>query len=151
MTVLYASPVRRAISFFATPAPSISSSAARCVSNVDGRPSRLPSDRCAPLQRGTAVRVRDRGVITLPKPLRERYGLGVGNVLDVVDLNGVSVLSPRASVVPELAAETERLRLDVGLSTEDLLASLSAERERATRERYGDAFVDGLATPTAEG
>ena len=95
----------------------------------------------------TAVQVRDRGVVTLPKPLRERYGLGVGDVLDVVDLDGVFVLSPRASVVPELAAEIERLRVEAGLSTEDLLASLRAERERATRERYGDALVDGLATP----
>lgn len=98
----------------------------------------------------TAVQVRDRGVVTLPKPLRERYGLGVGDVLDVLDLDGVFVLSPRASVVPELAAEIERLRLEAGLSTEDLLASLRAERERATRERYGDAFVDGLSTPDVE-
>ena len=99
---------------------------------------------------GTAVQVRDRGVVTLPKPLRERYGLGVGDVLDVLDLDGVFVLSPRASVVPELAAEIERLRLEAGYTTEELLESLRAERERATRERYGDAFVDGLATPEAE-
>ena len=96
---------------------------------------------------GTAVQVRDRGVVTLPKPLRERYGLGVGDVLDVVDLDGVFVLSPRTSVVPELAAEIERLRIEAGLSTEDLLESLRAERERATRERYGDALVDGLTRP----
>ncbi|PAP74557.1 hypothetical protein BSZ37_20470 [Rubrivirga marina] len=101
--------------------------------------------------RGAAVQVRDRGVITLPKPLRERYGLGTGDVLDIVDLDGVFVLSPRASVVPELAAEIERLRVEAGLSTEDLLESLRAERERATRERYGDTLVDGLATPDAEG
>ena len=100
---------------------------------------------------GTAVQVRDRGVVTLPKPLRERYGLGVGDVLDVVDLDGVFVLSPRASVVPELAAEIERLRLEAGLSTEDLIARLHAGRERATRERYGDAFVDGLTTPDVGG
>ena len=97
------------------------------------------------------VQVRDRGVVTLPKPLRERYGLGVGDVLDVLDLDGVFVLSPRASVVPELAAEIERLRLEAGLTTEDLLESLRAERERATRERYGDGLVDGLAAPGSAG
>ena len=95
----------------------------------------------------TAILVRDRGVVTLPKPLRERYGLGTGDVLDVVDLDGVFVLSPRASVVPELAAEIERLCVEAGLSTEEILASLHAGRERATRERYGDPFVDGLAAP----
>ena len=96
-----------------------------------------------------SVQVRDRGVVTLPKPLRERYGLGTGDVLDVLDLDGVFVLSPRASVVPELAAEIERLRVEAGYTTEELLASLRAERERTTRERYGDAFVDGLTTPAA--
>ena len=94
------------------------------------------------------MQVRDRGVVTLPKPLRERYGLGVGDVLDVVDLDGVFVLSPRTSVVPELAAEIERLRIEAGYTTEELLESLRAERERATRERYGDELVDGLARPS---
>ena len=98
------------------------------------------------VQVGT-LQVRDRGVVTLPKPLRERYGLGVGDVLDVVDLDGVFVLSPRASVVPELAAEIERLRLEAGYTTEELLESLRGQRERYVRERYGDAFVDGLPVP----
>ncbi|WP_432280809.1 AbrB/MazE/SpoVT family DNA-binding domain-containing protein [Rubrivirga litoralis] len=99
---------------------------------------------------GTAVQVRDRGVVTLPKPLRERYGLGVGDVLDVLDLDGVFVLSPRASVVPELAAEIERLRLEAGYTTEELLESLRGERERYVRERYGDDFVDGLSVPDSD-
>ncbi len=96
-----------------------------------------------------AVQIRDRGVMTLPKPLRERYGLGTGDVLDVLDLDGVFVLSPRASVVPELAAEIERLRVEAGFTTDELLASLRGERERYTRERYGDALVDGLSIPDA--
>ena len=100
---------------------------------------------------GSAVQVRDRGVVTLPKPLRERYGLGTGDVLDVVDLDGVFVLSPRASVVPELAAEIERLRLEAGYTTEELLESLRGERERYVRERYGDDLVDGLPVPDPNG
>ena len=100
---------------------------------------------------GAAVQLRDRGVVTLPKPLRDRYGLGTGDVLDVVDLDGVFVLSPRASVLPELAAEIERLRLVAGYTTEELLESLRGERERYVRERYGDALVDGLSTPDPDG
>ena len=96
-----------------------------------------------------AVQLRDRGVVTLPKLLRERYGLDAGDVLDVVDLDGVFVLSPRASVVPELAAEIERLRVEAGFTTDELLASLRSERARYTRERYGDAFVEGLSVPDA--
>lgn len=108
------------------------------------------TSRTRSASRRSAVQVRDRGVITLPKPLRERYGLGVGDVLDVVDLDGVFVLSPRASVVPELAAEIERLRIEAGYTTEELLESLRGERERYVRERYGDAFVDGLSVPTPD-
>lgn len=108
------------------------------------------STRRTPRRSSTAVQVRDRGVVTLPKPLRERYGLGPGDVLDVLDLDGVFVLSPRASVVPELAAEIERLRVEAGYTTEELLESLRGERERYVRERYGEAFVDGLTEPGAE-
>ena len=94
-----------------------------------------------------AVQVRDRGVVTLPKSIRERYGLGTGDVLDVLDLDGVFVLSPRTSVVPELAAEIDRLRVEAGVTTEDLVAGLRAERERYARERYGSAVMDSLAVP----
>ena len=69
---------------------------------------------------------------------------------DVLDLNGVFVLSPRASVVPEPAAEIERLRIEAGSTTEELLESLCGERERYVRERYGDAFVDGLSAPDSD-
>ncbi|MGB3542844.1 hypothetical protein [Rubrivirga sp.] len=56
----------------------------------------------------------------------------------------------RAAAVAELAAEIERLRIEAGYTTDELLESLRGERERATRERYGDAFVDGLAAPRSE-
>lgn len=118
------------------------------------RVARPPGARPAPPSEARAVQVRDRGVVTLPKSIRERYGLGTGDVLDVVDLDGVFVLSPRAGLVPELADEIERLRLEAGLTTDDLLAGLRAERERYVRERYGDALVAALpsaATPDAEG
>lgn len=98
-----------------------------------------------------AVQVRDRGVVTLPKSIRERYGLGTGDVLDVLDLDGVFVLSPRTSVVPELAAEIDRLRVEAGVTTEDLVAGLRAERERYARERYGSALMDSLSVPTDPG
>ena len=56
----------------------------------------------------------------------------------------------RGATVAGLAAEIERLRIETGYTTEELLESLRGERERATRERYGDAFVDGLAVPRPE-
>ena len=68
------------------------------------------------------------------------------------DLDADGGLGPNARVaaVAELAAEIERLRIEAGYTTEELLESLRGERERATRERYGDAFVDGLTVPRPE-
>jgi bifunctional DNA-binding transcriptional regulator/antitoxin component of YhaV-PrlF toxin-antitoxin module len=56
------------------------------------------------------IQVRGRGTLTLPVSLREKYRLGDGDPLTVVDLDGAVLLSPRVLVVPGLAAEMERLR-----------------------------------------
>ena len=52
--------------------------------------------------------------------LREKYRLGDGDPLTVVDLDGVVLLTPRVLVVPRLAAEMERLRQAQKLSLKDL-------------------------------
>ena len=77
-----------------------------------------------------AVQVRKRGVVTLPAELREKHGIEEGDTFRLVDLDGVFVLTPMVSMVPELAAEIERLRLEAGLSTEELLQGLREQRER---------------------
>ena len=87
-----------------------------------------------PVEEAT-VQLRDRGVLTLPKAFRERYGLVPGDALRVLDLDGVFVLTPLVPMVPELAREIERLCLEAGLSTEDLLDGL--RRERYAGERFG--------------
>ncbi len=66
------------------------------------------------------IQVRGRGTLTLPATLREKYRLGDGDPLTVVDLDGVVLLTPRVLVVPRLAAEMERLRQAQKLSLKDL-------------------------------
>jgi bifunctional DNA-binding transcriptional regulator/antitoxin component of YhaV-PrlF toxin-antitoxin module len=66
------------------------------------------------------MQVRGRGTLTLPASLREKYRLGEGDPLTVVDLDGAVLLSPRLLVVPRLAAEMERLRRARRLSLKDL-------------------------------
>ena len=84
------------------------------------------------------VQVRDRGVLTLPAELREKYGIQSGDTFRLVDLDGMFVLTPMVPMVPELAREIERARIEAGLSTDDLLRSLREQRERYRREKYGD-------------
>jgi len=85
------------------------------------------------------VQVRDRGVFTLPAEIREKYGIQPGDTFRLVDLDGIFVLTPMVPMVPELAREIERARLEAGLTTDDLLRGLREQRERYHREQRGDA------------
>ena len=82
------------------------------------------------------VQVRDRGVFTLPAEIREKYGIQPGDTFRLVDLDGIFVLTPMVPMVPELAREIEKARLEAGLSTDDLLRGLLEQRERYHDEHY---------------
>ncbi len=84
------------------------------------------------------VQVRQRGTLTLPVELREKYGIQTGDTFRLVDLDGIFVLTPMVTMVPELAREIERLRLEAGLSTDELLAGLREQRERYYAEHYAE-------------
>jgi bifunctional DNA-binding transcriptional regulator/antitoxin component of YhaV-PrlF toxin-antitoxin module len=56
------------------------------------------------------IHLRKRGVLTLPKRLRESYDLHEGDALHLIDLGGVFALTPLRPVVPALAREIERRR-----------------------------------------
>jgi hypothetical protein len=85
--------------------------------------------------RSCVIHLRQRGVLTLPRSLCEKYRLEEGDPLTLVDLDGVLLLSPKLSVLPKLTAEIERLRRDAGLSVDDLLAGLPRQRKPASGRR----------------
>ncbi|MEO7911011.1 MAG: AbrB/MazE/SpoVT family DNA-binding domain-containing protein [Roseiflexaceae bacterium] len=84
------------------------------------------------------IQVRDRGVLTLPIELREKYGIQSGDTFRLVDLDGMFVLTPMVPMVPELAREIERARIEAGLSTDDLLRTLREQREQYRRDHHDD-------------
>lgn len=84
----------------------------------------------------STVQVRQRGTMTLPADLRERYQIQSGDTFRVVDLDGIFVLVPMAPLVPELAREIERARLEAGLTTEEMLLALREQREKYVAEKY---------------
>ena len=87
----------------------------------------------------TSIQVRQRGTLTLPVELREKYGIKPGDTFRLVDLDGIFVLTPMVPMVPELAREIERMRREAGLSMEELLTGLREQRERYYLEHHGDA------------
>ncbi|GAB4429821.1 MAG: hypothetical protein Fur0044_27500 [Anaerolineae bacterium] len=70
------------------------------------------------------VQVRQRGTLTLPAEVRQRYNIQPGDTFSLVDLDGLLVLTPLAPLVPELAREIERARIEAGLSVEEMLQDL---------------------------
>ena len=82
------------------------------------------------------IQIRQRGSLTLPAPLRERYNIKPGDIFRILDLDGILILTPMVPMVPELAREIERARIESGLNVEDLLATLREQRERYVREKY---------------
>ena len=98
----------------------------------------------------STVQVRSRGVLTLPANIREKYGIKAGDTFQLLDLDGLFVLTPMVPLVPELAREIERARLEAGLSTEALLDALREQRERYYQEQYDSApSPGGEETPDA--
>jgi len=82
------------------------------------------------------IQVRERGVVTLPAELREKYNIENGKIFRLVDLNGIFVFVPMVLMVPELAREIEQIRLEAGLSIDELLDDLRKQRERYNKEKY---------------
>lgn len=76
------------------------------------------------------IQVRNRGIITLPAEIREKYGIDTGDILRLVDLDGIFVLTPMVPIVPELAREIEISRREAGLGINELLGGLREQRAR---------------------
>ena len=79
------------------------------------------------------VQVVKRGLLTLPKALRDAYNIEPGDALTLLDLGGVFVLSPRLSEVDALA---EPIATDLQARGETLESMLQVLREE--REKYAD-------------
>lgn len=75
------------------------------------------------------VQVVRRGVITLPKELREQNQINEGDTLTLIDLgDGVFVLSPRRSRVDEIADRLAKEWQESGESLETMLETLREVR-----------------------
>ena len=53
----------------------------------------------------------------------------------------------RPSAIADLSAEIARHLRGAGVSVSDGVAAIHRQREATTRDRYGDALVDGLRVP----
>ena len=82
------------------------------------------------MEETSEIQMAQRGVIVIPKPLRQAYNLKAGSRMTLLDLGGVFVLSPQVSEVDALADRVSRSLAEQGVTLEGMLRTLREERER---------------------
>ena len=84
------------------------------------------------------VKVRQRGQLTLPQPLREQWAAQNGDVITLVQFDEFAVLAPATLKTSSLAQQFSQLMDEEGVSLADLLEGLAEERlqsREATRPK----------------
>jgi len=70
------------------------------------------------------LQLAQRGLLTLPKALRDQYDLKPGDVFTLIDMDGSFVLSPRQTEIDRLANSISATLIDEGESLEGALEAL---------------------------
>lgn len=75
------------------------------------------------------MRVTDKGQVTIPKDLRDRFGIGPGSEVEFVELDGTLVVRKLDIGVRrgDRVADRLRGRGDVAMSTDELMALTRGE------------------------
>lgn len=77
----------------------------------------------------TMLRIRRKGILTLPASLRKKYKLEEGQMLTIIDLGeGRILLTPKVSQVDKLADQIAQEFKDEDITFEDLLQALKEVR-----------------------
>lgn len=76
------------------------------------------------------LQIGQRGVMTLPKSLREDYRFNPGDQFTLFDIGGIFVLAPIRSQIDSLADQITQSLAEQGQTLEDMLVALREERER---------------------
>ena len=76
------------------------------------------------------LQMAQRGIITIPKSLRESYGMQPGDTFTLLDLGGVFVLNPRQSGIDTIAEKMAAQWVENGETVETMLQALREERNR---------------------
>jgi bifunctional DNA-binding transcriptional regulator/antitoxin component of YhaV-PrlF toxin-antitoxin module len=83
------------------------------------------------------IQVRKKGALTLPVDLRDKYGVGEGDVYTLIDLgDGSFLLTPRLSQVNRLGDRIAEKISMYDVNMDELLQALDDEREQYYRDHY---------------
>ena len=89
----------------------------------------------------TLVRLRKRGQMTLPAKFRAALGIddAKGAFLEARLAGEVVILSPRRTIIEQVADEVANEMARTAVTLDDLLEEVDRQREAYLKETYGDS------------
>jgi AbrB family looped-hinge helix DNA binding protein len=90
--------------------------------------------RYDPLRDTLTVNITQRGVLTLPKSIRNRYKLKPGDSLTLLDVDGILILSPLRSEIDLLADRISKTLIEKGETLDSVLCTLREERDKSAKK-----------------
>lgn len=90
-----------------------------------------------PAVKSLLAEIKSRGQLTIPKKIREISHLEEGQVVSIIPVGDSVIITPQRLELDEARRQIKRLLKESGLSAEEVLAGLKAERETLYKETYG--------------
>lgn len=87
--------------------------------------------------RSFTAEINSRGQLTIPKKIRMVSHLEEGQIVNIIPIGDSVLITPRKLELEEARREIQRIIKESGMSPDELLMSLKAEREELYREKYG--------------
>lgn len=83
------------------------------------------------------VRLRERGQLTIPQAAREDLAVNEGDMLMLLQIDGLLVLTAKQPLMASLSEQFSRQMEEEGVSLADLLPGLAEERKFSAEKRFG--------------
>ncbi len=77
-----------------------------------------------------SLQMAKKGTITIPKSLRNSYGMQPGDTFTLIDLGGIFVLNPKQSEIDTIADKISKQWAKDGETPETMILALKEEREQ---------------------
>jgi AbrB family looped-hinge helix DNA binding protein len=95
----------------------------------------------------TTTKIGEKGQLTVPKQFRRELGLGTGSPFAVLRLGDGLILLPEQRRFEDLCQRVSSHLTAVGVTTQELLATLPEARNRTFARRYGNKVSGGGSPP----
>ncbi len=82
-----------------------------------------------------SLRLRERGQVTIPQPVRKKLATSVGDILNLVQVGDIFLLAPRKPHAIPLARQFTAIMEEEGVSLAYLLEGLAEERRLSQQEQ----------------